>query len=451
MAITPYAGDPLRYALGGEHRFYGDMSGLPTGQGLPGDPLPEGGGGSSGLSTLAGIAAVISKLPIGELKKIIKDLPKKPDGTVSLPEVPGYDWGTALDQIRVDPETFEVLVDDGLGSLTPVDQSLLPDNLSGGYLRGLDEALGDLGADVTSLPDFDLSGFDTLGSDLLPDVDPGLSDLSALDPTQFGTEGGFGGLNDMLGGAAPWLSAAGAGMQLFNNPNALTGMNFGMQGLNALGSAGALGAGAAGWAAAAAPPLAVMMAIMQLGGAFDPETPRVGVASDFSFGPDGKLSAPNWIDTSNYGAKAPDPYYEMVNKAYETISGQLANGQVDPSWLKPGTRFSIGFGSDGDIGLDKPLLDLRFGTGNFEPGGDHENPWGGNEIGINWTGSPEEVFGKLSSQLPLLSAAPTFETTPLGQEMAKLQSEAANQGGVPDWWAYRMANNNLGGWNGGGA
>lgn len=258
-----------------------------------------------------------------------------------------------------------------------------------------------------------------------------------------GFEGGFGmGVDPLAGFEAGFGVGGWGGAPVATGPGGLLPgggvTSVGGEGAAAAaGGMGPLGYGAAGMGA--------MMALIALGGGFDPDTARIGLADSIKINPDGTLSLPNWTDTSNYGAQAPDAYYGVVNDIYDTLNRQIASGKIDPSWFQPGAGIDIGYGSDADVGLDNPQAYIRFITGNTSPGGDHENPWGNYPVDIGWIGSYEDLLSQLQSNpLPLLSAAPTFESTPLGQIYTALR-QPSNQGDVvPDWWALRMAMDNAG-------
>jgi hypothetical protein len=268
-------------------------------------------------------------------------------------------------------------------------------------------------------------------------IDPSFMDFAETSPLNAAPADAGGGLMGSAGEAMPYIGAALSLYDMAAN---------GFSGRNGLGLASSVMPmiGMAG-----GPGLAAMTALISLGGGFDPDTARMGIGSDFSFGPDGRLSAPDWIDTSNYGASSPRPYYSFADQIYNAIN----SGPVDPSWMKPGAGLSINYGSDADIGLENPLAQIVFRSGDFAPGdaGRQGNEaWGGDAVNVNWMlkGSPSDILSQIAQmQNPLLSAAPTFAGSPLGIEMGRIQNDMSNGdiGGVPDWWAYRMAQQALGG------
>jgi hypothetical protein len=262
---------------------------------------------------------------------------------------------------------------------------------------------------------------------------PGTAAGGMLNPTEFGAFGpgpagytgdafnsawGAADAIDAAGGVAGGLGAGAGSSTLAAATSTATGpggllAGGGATSLAPAGAAGAAGAGLGAWLGTIAPPMAVMMAIMQLGGAFDPDTAKIGINTDVGLGPDG-LGPTNWQDYSNYGQTAPDSYYGAGNQMYGALQNATAGG-IDPSWFNGGVGMT--YGSDTDIGLDNPLSLIQYRTGNKAPGGmgSESTPFGGWDINPTWrTASLGGMLDRLGTQRnPLLDAAPTYQNLPL--------------------------------------
>jgi hypothetical protein len=383
------------------------------------------------------------------------------DNPQSHPEFAGYDaFGRPLYNRNARQKALGF--GGSLGEFDFGPSTMTTETMGGSPLMGGLQSVGRVAGAARDVKDMADSGFGMNSA-----FGPGTAAGGMLNPTTFGAFGeapagftgpsfnsawgaadaidaGVGGLASGISGAGP--STLAAASSTATGPGGLLAGGGATSLAPSTSSGAAAGLGSLGYGAAG---IGTMMALIALGGGFDPDTARMGIGSDFSFGPDGRLSAPDWIDTSNYGASSPRPYYSFADQIYNAIN----SGPVDPSWMKPGAGLSINYGSDADIGLENPLAQIVFRSGDFAPGdaGRQGNePWGGDAVNVNWMlkGSPSDILSQIGQmQNPLLSAAPTFAGSPLGIEMGRIQNDMSNGdiGGVPDWWAYRMAQQALGG------
>lgn len=271
---------------------------------------------------------------------------------------------------------------------------------------------------------------------------PGTPAGGLLNPTEFGAFGpapeGFTGPTfnsawgaadaiDAAGGVAGSLGAGAGSSTLAAATSTATGPGglLAGGGATSLAPAGAAAAGLGSWLGTIAPPLAVMYAIMQLGGAFTPDTQKLGIETDkpLDIGPDG-ISAPNWRDESNYGMVAPGSYYTAGNELYDALNTSAGAQPIDPSWFNGGIHMN--YGSDADIGLDNPQANIIFQSGNYQPTtmGSEQTLQGGLPLDIDWhtrqgggitgdysTSSFDDMMARLAAgNLPLHQAAPTWQS-----------------------------------------
>lgn len=173
-----------------------------------------------------------------------------------------------------------------------------------------------------------------------------------LAPMSFEENLGFGGvdsLSALSGGGTPFYGTGGG----FGG--GLGGVGQGGGGAAAYGVGGSEGA-AASTAGALNPALygaagmAAMLAIMQLGGAFDPTTPTQGVGGTGNIGSSGKFDP---YDLSSVGTiQATPQHFAEANR----LRDALANVDLTP-WA--GNQLFTGYGSDKDYGLDRPRYDAQ--------------------------------------------------------------------------------------------
>jgi hypothetical protein len=352
------------------------------------------------------------------------------DSPYSQPEMVGYDaFGRPVYNRNARQKTLGAA--GGIGDLDFGQSMTSTETMGGGGTGALGavRSVAGLGRDIYDMAD---SGFGMNSA-----FGPGTAAGGMLNPTAFGAFGeapagfsgptfnsawgaadaidmGVGGLASGISGAGPSTLAAasstatGPGGLLAGGgatslaPSTSSGMAAGM---------GPLGYGAAG--------VGAMMALIALGGGFDPDTARMGLNTRVPIGAGG-LGSANWNQADTAIGNAPGAWSSRAAELYDALNQRIASGNVDPSWLNPDANVFIEYGADADMGFENPQAAIIFDSGlRSDPWYGADGMAGGNEpVGrVTWMPQPtgRGGAGSFDALMQMIRTAPLPMFSPAGQ------------------------------------